>query len=105
MSIIVANAESLVVLRWDSPGGRAVRKLVLPVGEDPKGRAALKKLLQDCAPATFGKDGVDVLDESYRKAAKLDNSQFSTTCNSHDVGIIDVIAQTVLPGYRRLPMR
>ena len=56
------------------------------------------ELLEDCSPATFGKKGEEVLDESYRKAAKLDSDQFSTNFYPHDVGIISAIAETLLPG-------
>jgi hypothetical protein len=32
-----------------------------------------------CQPATFGRNNEDVLDESYRKAGKLDIPQFATS--------------------------
>lgn len=54
-------------------------------------------LLQTCVPASFGMGGKDVLDETYRKAGKLDRSQFSVDFHPHDYGILDVIAQTLLP--------
>ena len=91
-----------VILRWDLPSGKAIRKLTLPpIVKGEEGQTAIKELLQDCSPATFGKNGEEVLDEAYRKAAKLDSSQFSTNFNPHDVGIIDVITQTLLPGIAK----
>ena len=38
------------------------------------------------------------MDESYRKASKLDSSQFSANFSPYDLGIVGVIAQTLLPG-------
>ncbi|KAK4695497.1 hypothetical protein P7C71_g2267, partial [Lecanoromycetidae sp. Uapishka_2] len=99
---VIANEASVssppVVLRWDRPSGKTVKKLILPITQRNKGSAALEDLIKDCAPATFGKDGAEVLDNSYRKATKLDSGQFSTSFNPHDVGIIDIIAQALLPG-------
>ncbi|KAL8852144.1 MAG: hypothetical protein Q9221_002967 [Calogaya cf. arnoldii] len=116
-----------VVIRWDRNDGKTTSKLTLPiaheketsvvpprsrgrprkkreVGSDDDGtrnQAALQDLLNDCAPASFGKDGKDVLDDSYRKAVKLDPNQFSTNFNPYDVGIIGAIAQTLLPGIAK----
>lgn len=55
------------------------------------------KLVQDCQPATFGYQGSDVLDETYRKAGKLDRSAFSIDFCPYEHGIIDTIAQVLLP--------
>jgi hypothetical protein len=38
---------------------------------------SLEPLVASCQPATFGRNNEDILDESYRKAGKLDRSQFS----------------------------
>lgn len=61
----------------------------------------LSDLLHYCQPATFGVDGRDVLDEKYRKAAKLDTSEFSTNFHPHDCGILDSIQQILLPSTIR----
>ena len=50
-----------------------------------------------CQPATFGHNGKDVFDELYRKATKMDRSAFSTDFCPYEVGIIDTIAQMLLP--------
>ena len=43
----------------------------------------MEKLARACAPATFGRNDEDVLDETYRKAGKLDATDF---CVKLDVG-------------------
>lgn len=58
---------------------------------------AMKELLHACRPATFGLKGKDVYDESYRKAPKLDESQFSTNFSPDLHGIIRVVEQMLLP--------
>lgn len=86
----------------ESPIGKAIRKLTLPpIVSSTRGTTAIDELLKACAPATFGKKGEEVLDESYRKAVKLDSNQFSTSFNPYEVGIIDAIAQSLLPGIAR----
>ena len=90
-----------VVIRWDRKDGSTIGKLTVPPDDydaESMDQQALKDLLNNCAPASFGKDGADVIDECYRKAAKLDSDQFSTNFNPYDVGIIGAIAQTLLPG-------
>ena len=87
-----------VVLRWDLPSGKTIRKLTLPPDDGIEDPAAMKALLKHCTPATFGKDGQEVLDGSYREAVKLDTNQFSTNFHPSDVGILDNITQVLLPG-------
>ncbi|KAF7942290.1 hypothetical protein EAE99_000340 [Botrytis elliptica] len=82
-----------VVLRWDPKPGNVCEKIVFPVSTTSK---SMEALLQTCVPASFGLGGNDVLDETYRKAGKLDRSQFSTDFHPHDYGILDIIAQTLL---------
>jgi hypothetical protein len=98
---VTADKERLVsppvVIRWDVPSGKAIRKLTLPVEQGAKGTPAISALVKDCSPATFGRRGEEVLDESYREAAKLESHQFCTSFSPHDCGIIDAIAQTILP--------
>ena len=78
-----------VVLRWDVPNDTAVRKLKLPPDSGTETAWTVDDLLKDCSPATFGRQGVDVIDENYRKAAKLDNTQFATSFNPYEFGIVD----------------
>lgn len=115
-------SSSPVTLRWDLPSGQGMRKLTLPVPNPPTGRQGLRsgvisstatedtpdvaELLKDCAPASFGHKGKEVLDESNRKAVKLDSSQFCTNFNPYDCGIVDAIHKQFfrrLPGIRAIP--
>jgi hypothetical protein len=88
-----------VTIRWDA--AQSIEKLTLPQpsantdeadADDP-----LAKLLQGTSPAGFGYQGKNVIDESYRKASKLDTSAFSTDFCPYEAGIIDVIGQALLP--------
>jgi hypothetical protein len=105
-----------VTLRWDILNGspRALTiKFSLPLSSippvprfDARTEASASRtnfqpfddLIKACAAATFGLDGKDVLDEQYRKAGKLDREQFSIDFHPADYGIVDTIAQTLLPG-------
>lgn len=53
--------------------------------------AQLEHLAQACQPATFGVQQLDVLDESYRKAWKMDTVDFSTNFKPNNTGIIQDI--------------
>lgn len=86
-----------ITLRFDNPDG-SVSKVQFPLGNNSSG---LEELLRTCTPATFGSRGKDVLDETYRKAGKLDRSDFSVDFHPHDYEIIDTIAQILLPGINR----
>lgn len=87
-----------VIVRWDRPGGQTIHKLTLPsVRGADKATPGVEELVEHCSPATFGHKGEEVLDESYRKAVKLDSCQFSTNFNPHDVGIISAVTQVLLP--------
>ncbi|EJT70669.1 hypothetical protein GGTG_11692 [Gaeumannomyces tritici R3-111a-1] len=91
-----------ISIRWDSPQGNeavGVAKVTFPVTE-PDGEASFTKLAQDSQPAGFGYQGKNVLDESYRKAAKMDRSDFSSDFCPYELGIIDTIAQVLLPNTR-----
>ena len=116
-----------VTIRWDQKDGKTISKLTFPIASEQtanekasskirgagrpskkqktssdvvatQDHAALLQLIDDCAPAPFGKNGKDVLDDSYRKAVKLESDQFLTSFNPYDVGIIGAIAQKLLPG-------
>lgn len=94
-----------VILRWD-PQSQDVRarvcKLQFPLDCSETATVNnLQQLFEDVQPATFGYQGQDVLDESYRKASKLDPSHFDCTFNPYEMGIIDEVAQILLPGFKR----
>ena len=56
----------------------------------------LEHLAQACQPATFGVEQKDVLDESYRKAEKMDAVNLSTNFNSNNTGIMHAICGLLL---------
>jgi hypothetical protein len=58
---------------------------------------SLAKLVQETQSASFGYQGEDVVDESYRKASKLEASAFSASFCPYETGIIDAIGQALLP--------
>jgi hypothetical protein len=60
-------------LRIDAIG----RLSLSSVMQFPATQEDCKTLAVACEAATFGRNKEDVLDESYRKAGKLDHSQFS----------------------------
>jgi len=95
-------ASPPVRLRWDPqdatiPASRA--SISFPLDSPTRGN--LEQLLTDMQPATFGLGGVDVYDETYRKATKLDPERFSSSFNPYELGIVDTIAQTLLPTLRQ----
>ncbi|KAK2000996.1 oxidoreductase [Colletotrichum falcatum] len=87
-----------VTIRWDLDGtgdDPACAKLGLPPVRGAG--AGLERLLRHSQPAIFGRDGQDVYDESYRKALQMDPAAFCTTSDPYSVGIIDAVAQVLLP--------
>ncbi|KAJ4319805.1 hypothetical protein N0V84_006186 [Fusarium piperis] len=87
-----------VTLRWDPPDAvtpAAHCKLNFPIEESTADN--LDRLLADMEPATFGRGGEDVYDESYRKASKMDPSRFTTNFCPYTSGIISVVSQLLLP--------
>ncbi|KAG9316294.1 nucleophile aminohydrolase [Chiua virens] len=56
----------------------------------------LETLSQACQPASFGFNNQEVLDESYRKAGKMDLDAFVTSFDPRSVGIHDVIERDLL---------
>jgi hypothetical protein len=87
-------SEDSVTIRWDV--ANSIEKLTLPSSDN----AAVQKLVDNTQRASFGFQGKEVIDESYRMASKLDTFEFSTNFWPYEVSIIDVIGQTLLP---RLP--
>lgn len=94
----VVSRSPPVTLRWDAADGKTPcedTKLTFPL--DDTTRNNLENLLKAAAPATFGRGGQDIYDETYRKALKLDPTAFSSTFNPYELGIVDIIAQVLLP--------
>jgi hypothetical protein len=89
--------QAPVTIRWDSGDDRG-RKVSLPVVDnDPKSLSDFHRLLGDCKPATFGRGNEDVMDETYRKAGKMDATEFCTNFNYADHGILDTVVQALVP--------
>ena len=89
-----------IALRWDVPNEESTAKTIhFPIlpSTTHESNSLLGGLLTACAPATFGRNSEDVLDETYRKSGKLDRNQFSVDFHPHDYGIIDSIAQILMP--------
>jgi hypothetical protein len=87
-----------VTIRWDC--GNLIDKITLPFHAEATENvktASLQRLVNATQPASFGFKGKDVVDESYRKATKLEPSAFATNFCPYKVGIIDTIGQTLLP--------
>lgn len=87
-----------VDIRWDAKDNVALSrqtKVTFPL--TPETESNIFRLLEECEPATFGRGREDVFDESYRKARKMDPSHFCSTFNPYEVGIVDTIAQALLP--------
>lgn len=56
----------------------------------------LNRLEEACQPATFGRNQKDVLDETYRKAGKMDLSHFSTNFDPSHAGILKLVQDELL---------
>ncbi|PVH81899.1 hypothetical protein DL98DRAFT_530658 [Cadophora sp. DSE1049] len=90
-----------IALRWDVKEAGQARTIHFPqarsVSKNTRSSSAssqpslLEQLLESCAAATFGRKNKDILDESYRKAGKLDRSQFSVDFHPHDYVNVDFI--------------
>jgi len=63
----------------------------------------LDNLTRACNPATFGRNQQDVLDESYRKAGKMDANRFATQFSPTDLGIPEIVSDLLLRG--RVPQK
>ncbi|KAH0844910.1 oxidoreductase, 2OG-Fe(II) oxygenase family protein [Fonsecaea pedrosoi] len=89
-----------ITIRWDSTGAvGGSHKVTLPCTDSQ--RPSFEQLLKDCQPASFGRAGKDVMDETYRKAGKLDESDFCTNFNPYSLGIIATAAQALAPNNWR----
>jgi hypothetical protein len=57
----------------------------------------LDQLIAQCEPATFGRGKEDVYDETYRKAMKMDVSNFSVQLDPVGSGLIQTIETQLVP--------
>jgi hypothetical protein len=58
----------------------------------------LEQLTQACQPATFGVNKEEVMDETYRKAGKMDTDCFSTTLIPEHTDLIKIVRNYLLEG-------
>ena len=58
----------------------------------------LDQLAAACSPATFGLEGQDVYDESYRKALKMDAADFAVQFDPTISNLIKTIEESLLQG-------
>ncbi|KAH7028084.1 uncharacterized protein B0I36DRAFT_328580 [Microdochium trichocladiopsis] len=82
-----------VTVRWDCKEG--ANRISFPLNDD--GGSRLSELIEDCVPATFGKDNEDVLDPAYRRAAAMDASRFAVDLDPYRLGIIDQVQRVLVP--------
>ena len=97
------NSSGPVQIFWVNQTSHEAHMLELPLksdGNPASSVARLNQLVGDCQPASFGRGHQDVIDPSYRKAGKLDPSQFATSFHPADFGIVDHVEQILLPAYQ-----
>jgi hypothetical protein len=58
----------------------------------------LEQLAQACQPATFGRNDEDVMDETYRKAGKMDSELFSTPLVYEYTDVVKIVRDRLLDG-------
>lgn len=62
----------------------------------------LQHLADTCDPATFGLGQKDVYDETYRKAGKLDSSDFALKFSPEALGLLDTVhAELLVEGGKK----
>ncbi|KAJ5532050.1 hypothetical protein N7494_008602 [Penicillium frequentans] len=91
----IPKPSNPVTIFWESKDGSHAKKLVLPL-KDPNDDS-LRQLVADCEPASFGKGQEDVMDPEYRKAGKLEPSQFATSFHFMDFGLQEIIENILAP--------
>lgn len=82
-------------------GGTGARCIDLANADD----ASLQVLLEACQPAPFGVDNKDVLDETYRRAWKMDNANFATRLDVVNTGILESIRSMLMQGNENKKFR
>ncbi|KZW04463.1 hypothetical protein EXIGLDRAFT_599226 [Exidia glandulosa HHB12029] len=70
---------------------RAALSSRIDLGKGAASVDELERLANACQAATFGRNQLDVLDESYRKAGKLDNTDFALNLDITGSGLLDKV--------------
>ncbi|KAI9926316.1 hypothetical protein MW887_004080 [Aspergillus wentii] len=96
---VVSQTSSPVSIFWATEKNSTARKVVLPLDSTTQESSAdvLQQLVAACDPASFGRGDENVVDPKYRKAGKIDPTQFATSFHPADFGIIENIEQILLP--------
>ncbi|EIW61106.1 uncharacterized protein TRAVEDRAFT_118467 [Trametes versicolor FP-101664 SS1] len=64
----------------------------------PEGQRSLQELEAACEAAPFGRKQETIIDETYRKAGKMDSRNFMTRFHAEQTGIVDMIRTGLLTG-------
>ncbi|PIL33341.1 hypothetical protein GSI_04792 [Ganoderma sinense ZZ0214-1] len=81
-------------LYYGRKDARFVDLLEASTSNDPH---ALEELAQSCERAIFGRGDEAVLDQTYRKAGKMDSSHFKTGLDLANTGLLDAVRLSLLP--------
>lgn len=89
-------SEEPLTIRWESSKWRHGCKVSLPLKDDRASQHAFQQLLNDCQLATFGRGKEEVLDTEYRKAGKMDVSNFCTNFDLAAYHIMYTLTQALV---------
>ncbi|KAJ5659036.1 hypothetical protein N7507_005487 [Penicillium longicatenatum] len=85
-----------ITIFWESKDEVSqAKKLVLPLRDSSD--TGLHQLVADCEPASFGKGQENVMNPEYRKAGKLEPSQFATSFHFMEFGLHEIIENILIP--------
>ena len=98
MDRMAAHGEHSPSRRFSVSGTDPVARRVDLSGTSPEHIQPLNELEQACEAATFGRAQETVLDESYRKAGKMDLENFVSALEIDNTGLLDVVRAGLLTG-------
>lgn len=96
-SLPLPDSASSLVVRWESPENHDLNHCIHWPPVSSKDQEALSTLLHDCTAVTFGRNGQDVLDKSYRKAGAFDPKRFCVNFCPYSSGIVSAITSILHP--------
>lgn len=96
--VCVYRRSSLTILSFTMLMTIINRYLHFAESQTPQGQADLQELEETCDAATFGRNQETVLDETYRKAGKMDVENFVMRFDAERSGLIDVVRAGLLTG-------
>lgn len=97
-----SDPVSIFWLSSNDNGG--VRYVALPPKLTPDPNSpSIEELASDCTTASFGRGGEDVIDPEYRRAGKMDTTQFASSFHPADFGLLENIEQILLPEFEGKP--